>query len=462
MPSGKWSFSLWSCLSSHSNNVLFLVSVKWRGTNYTVEFDQDQTDIEKFRKQVSKLTNVLPDRMKLVMKGKTLGADGKFSDDDIKYLNGARAQLVMFGEASAVPIETTEISPSGDAATDEKMQPVDETPESTIEDTEQNVFPCGLVNLGNNCYMNSVLQAVYAMVSSLHIEAPLSYEGNNDTSLVLSFMELFEKMNTAKEPIDDNQFFFDVHRRYPFFAERGQTGEFLQHDSNEFFVQLMNSLKSVILYKEKNFIKQFFMGVFKKHSKCAETEEEETRQEDFMYVPILLLERCSGLHAAIGDSLKSTFTKRSTIAGHDVEFQVDSQFDRLPTFLTVNYLRFSYKDQAQKNCKVFRKLTFPFQLDIFEYCTEELKKKCAPYRQHKRTLDDMLSGSVNLDEVPPPLDDDDFGCNNTGIYSLRAVITHKGRTTNSGHYVAWVRRLNVWFKCDDANVSVVSERDVAA
>lgn len=32
----------------------------------------------------------------------------------------------------------------------------------------------------------------------------------------------------------------------------------------------------------------------------------------------------------------------------------------------------------------------------------------------------------------------------TGIYDLVAVLTHKGRSADSGHYVAWVKQENGW------------------
>lgn len=34
----------------------------------------------------------------------------------------------------------------------------------------------------------------------------------------------------------------------------------------------------------------------------------------------------------------------------------------------------------------------------------------------------------------------DLGSNNSGYYDLQAVLTHQGRSSSSGHYVAWVKR----------------------
>jgi len=56
---------------------------------------------------------------------------------------------------------------------------------------------------------------------------------------------------------------------------------------------------------------------------------------------------------------------------------------------------------------------------------------------------------------------DDIGSNNSGLYTLQAVLTHKGRTSTSGHYVAWVKHsANTWLMCDDDDVTPVTADDV--
>ena len=55
----------------------------------------------------------------------------------------------------------------------------------------------------------------------------------------------------------------------------------------------------------------------------------------------------------------------------------------------------------------------------------------------------------------------DPGCNNSANYQLSAVLTHQGRSSSSGHYLAWVRyRRDEWLKLDDDKVFVVKEEDV--
>merc|ERR1712000_138299 len=48
----------------------------------------------------------------------------------------------------------------------------------------------------------------------------------------------------------------------------------------------------------------------------------------------------------------------------------------------------------------------------------------------------------------------------SGQYELCAVISHKGRDAEHGHYVAWIKKAGHWLVHDDDHVSVVSEEDV--
>jgi ubiquitin carboxyl-terminal hydrolase 14 len=48
----------------------------------------------------------------------------------------------------------------------------------------------------------------------------------------------------------------------------------------------------------------------------------------------------------------------------------------------------------------------------------------------------------------------------SGLYELCAVISHKGRDAEHGHYVAWVKKGEHWLVMDDEHVGVVAEEDV--
>ncbi|CAF0983580.1 unnamed protein product, partial [Didymodactylos carnosus] len=110
---------------------------------------------------------------------------------------------------------------------------------------------------------------------------------------------------------------------------------------------------------------------------------------------------------------------------------------------------------------------------MFDLCTLELQKRLMPAREKIKLSDDArlerdrakkLGETVvepkNLSKLQTSFPDD-IGSNNSGFYQLIAVLTHKGRSSSSGHYVAWIRRNQTeWLMFDDENVTVVTEEDV--
>merc|ERR1712228_831041 len=117
---------------------------------------------------------------------------------------------------------------------------------------------------------------------------------------------------------------------------------------------------------------------------------------------------------------------------------------------------------------------------MFDMCSPSLQEKLRPRRTEFKEYEDSLvernikgdkakKGEVPLAErVANEVEEsenwwfeDDIGSNNSGYYVLQAVLTHKGRSSNSGHYVGWVKQKGeTWLKCDDDDVSPVHEEDV--
>jgi len=111
-------------------------------------------------------------------------------------------------------------------------------------------------------------------------------------------------------------------------------------------------------------------------------------------------------------------------------------------------------------------------LDVFELCSDQLQNKLLPMRAKFKAADDKVveeaakKGQPELKKPAVKKHDfwfpEDMGSNNSGFYELQAVLTHKGRSSNSGHYLGWVRgkKANEWFKCDDEEVTQVTEEEV--
>ena len=49
----------------------------------------------------------------------------------------------------------------------------------------------------------------------------------------------------------------------------------------------------------------------------------------------------------------------------------------------------------------------------------------------------------------------------TGRYQLISVLTHQGRSSESGHYIGWVHKKDdKWLKYDDSEVTMVTTNEV--
>lgn len=156
-------------------------------------------------------------------------------------------------------------------------------------------------------------------------------------------------------------------------------------------------------------------------------------------------------------------------------FFLQSKISRLPAYLTIQFVRFYYKEKESINAKILKDVKFPLDFDAFELCTPELQEKLAPVRAKFKEVEDALveASSKNTDKnkgdakakgltkAQPYWFENDLGSNNSGYYTLQAVLTHRGRSSSSGHYVGWVRQAgDTWIKCDDDTVTPVTTEDI--
>ena len=134
-------------------------------------------------------------------------------------------------------------------------------------------------------------------------------------------------------------------------------------------------------------------------------------------------------------------------------------------------------------------VSFPLQLDLFELCTEELKAQLkgprGAFHAHEEAQKGpgaaaateaqggaaaSTSGGGGGDaEMTEAEDVDaekgvDYAGRLTGRYDLIAVLTHKGRTLDSGHYVAWVKQggEDAWVQFDDDKLVPRKGEDIIA
>jgi len=459
------------------------VHIKWGKEKFQdVELNQGESP-EVFQAQLFALSGVPPNRQKIMAKGKALKAN---TWDGFAVKNGMT--LLLMGSADALP-----------SAPVEKTKFIEDMSDSQVA-TITNI-PAGLTNLGNTCYMNATIQCL-KNVPPLQ-NGLLNYGGqlsvgtimsNPSDAITVSLRDLFRVMNKTSEGIPPFVFLQVLHTVFPHYAEKTEQGVFQQQDANECWTQLVRMLQQRIPAvnsrsigdvstsgaaagdSNSSLVDQYFGIDFKASMKCDEAPDEpESISSDRLYqLSCFITQDVKYLHTGLRSRLKETITKTSPTLGRDASYTKSSLISRLPGYLTVQFVRFYYKEKEKVNAKILKDIKFPLELDVFELCTPELQEKLKPMRNKFKEEDDKkvqkkiemkADQKMEVDQKSTktlPWDfEDSPGSSNSGLYELTAVLTHRGRSSSSGHYVAWVHKKgDEWMKCDDDNVSPVTSQDV--
>ena len=72
--------------------------------------------------------------------------------------------------------------------------------------------------------------------------------------------------------------------------------------------------------------------------------------------------------------------KNSPTLGRMATYTKTSRISRLPSYLTVQFIRHYWKPERNIAVKILRKVRFPMELDAVEFCTDELKNKILPLK----------------------------------------------------------------------------------
>jgi ubiquitin carboxyl-terminal hydrolase 14 len=223
----------------------------------------------------------------------------------------------------------------------------------------------------------------------------------------------------------------------------------------------------------------------------------------------------------IGEGIQLALTgkleKYSDALGRNAQWTRSQKIARLPPYLVVQFGRFYWKatpdsqDHAGVKCKVMKPVGFQSVLDVYEFCSDKVKKVLKVARdkalaeeedrvakklrgeeddedkkedvtmgedEEAAALQAALAMSIQEEQSPvgPGLPHD-F----QGLYELFAVVTHKGRDADGGHYMGWVKADNTdrnglekkrekiadsnednddWFVFDDDEVSPCKTEDI--
>ncbi|ONM63090.1 ubiquitin-specific protease 7 [Zea mays] len=406
----------------------------------------------------------------------------------------------------------------------------------------------GLYNLGNTCYMNSTLQCLHSVpeLKSALLSYSDTVKGNGidqaSHNLTLATRNTFGDLDQSVRPVTPLQFLQTLRKKYPQFAQQ-HNNVYMQQDAEECWTQLVYTLsqtltsdssESAVLPMKQLFgidlVSRFSLSSLVVH--CAESGEESMETELVYSLKCHISQDVNHLHEGIKHGLKTELEKASPTLGRTAVYTRESRINELPRYLTVQFVRFFWKRESNQKAKILRKVDYPLELDVYEFCSDELKKKLKAPRQMLRDAENaklglymgklaaqkkMRSHQVALGNrlvwtltkasclFLPSFCNDTPYCQTsflgiiflgpkkfhplslmirntiskrfarvlnaaesslpkkqlTGVYDLVAVLTHKGRSADSGHYVGWVKQDDgKWIEFDDDNPNIRKDEDI--
>ncbi|XP_034891901.1 ubiquitin carboxyl-terminal hydrolase 16 isoform X1 [Populus alba] len=289
--------------------------------------------------------------------------------------------------------------------------------------------PCGLINCGNSCYANAVLQCLAFtppltsyFVQGLHSKACV----NKERCFSCEFENVILKAKEGKSPLSPIGILSQLQNI------GSQLGNGREEDAHEFLRYAIDAMQSVCLKEARvNAVDSFeeeatligltFGGYLRSKIKCMKCHYKSEWQERMMDLTVEIegdigkledaLRRFTGTEILDGDNKYHCGRCRSYEKAKKKLTILEA-----PNVLTIALKRF----QSGKFGKLNKSIRFPEILDL------------APY----------MSGTS--DKSP--------------VYRLYGVIVHLDvmNAAFSGHYVCYVKNIqNKWFKVDDSTVTAV-------
>ncbi|KAG4947494.1 hypothetical protein JHK87_043501 [Glycine soja] len=292
------------------------------------------------------------------------------------------------------------------------------------------IYPRGLLNCGNSCYANAVLQC---LTSTKPLVIYLLYRSHSKACCAKDWClmcELEQHIMILREngaPLSPSRILW--HMR----SINCHMGEGSQEDAHEFLRLLIASMQSICLeglggekkvdprIQETTFIQHTFGGRLQSKVKCLNCNHESERYENIMDLTLEIL----GWVESLEDAL-TQFTSPEDLDGENmyrcgrctsyVRARKQLSIHEAPNILTIVLKRF----QEGRYGKINKCITFPEMLDMIPFMT-------------------------GTGDIPP-------------LYMLYAVVVHLDtlNASFSGHYVSYVKDLQGnWFRIDDAEVQPV-------
>jgi len=312
--------------------------------------------------------------------------------------------------------------------------------------------------------MNSSLQCLFGVPELKAALSSYGGAGEHDGAhrLTSAARDLFGELGRSGSAVTPFRFLATLRAVFPQFAAQGRGGVYMQQDAEECWTGILETLRQRLPAppgaggaQPPAFLRSLFGIDLATRLRCEQTGEERAEEKTEYTLKCNIVTASTYLTEGFKLALAEEREAHSAAAGATVLFKGQSAVARLPLYLTAQMMRFEFNRVTSERCKKTGEISFGVLLDMHPFCTPELQAALeAPRRRRKEAADRALAnrhaaaaaagGDAAMADALPAAEEA------TGYYELHAVLTHRGRTLDSGHYVAFVKQAEGgWLEFDD-------------
>ncbi len=283
----------------------------------------------------------------------------------------------------------------------------------------------GLPNMGNTCFIASVIQASM-LFQEAAFEEKLKNANANEKDTIASILEWIQLFKNAKTKTFDLTGICNLLRKHNQYNGSQEDAEELL----SWFAKFQPT-PSVYYHEIKNF------DLREGESIIEDSEREPDARNYVRMIPLAVDEDTSTSQIKPGQTLLNL------LKNYFSDIDVRSEKSHLPRLVQT-----SDQQYVNRNVLVLSKR------EILSAAPSELTIQIKKFREGTR-----LSGK--LSDVPETFVMPKEYCQNgeTATYRLRSVISHHGSSSiHRGHYTACVRKGDSFFKADDATITPIDQK----
>jgi len=232
--------------------------------------------------------------------------------------------------------------------------------------------------------MSATIQALRAIPE---LQSALA-ESRDLNPVARSLRDLYTTMSRSTGGVMPLAFLTVLRDAVPQFSERSRTGNsYAQQDAEECWTQVTNRLRDVpgattfgTSSPRTKFVDQYMTGTMVRTLSSPEAPDEPptVNEENVLKVDCNITGNTNFMLSGIMEALNQPVIKHSPTLGREATYGSRSRLSRLPTYLAIHMVRFTWRRDINKKAKIMRKVKFPNEFDALEIATDELREKMRP------------------------------------------------------------------------------------